>query len=399
MGTKIIMPFTGGLQSTVCLHWLCNREHADVTAVILDLGQTQRTLELGENAVHLGARGAHIEDCREEFCRDYAFPVLRASAVYERRYMLSGALARPLIAAVIIRIACEEGYRHVGLGACRYSNDFMRFQANVRALAPDLKIIGPDEVPPLRSRKEAVEYARSQNIVLHEGISPAVSFDTNLWGAATAADPKFGTWEQLPEEFYRITTHPKDAPSTAETLTIEFKSGTPVSIDGKELPPHELVSRLNNTAGKHGIGRTEVIEDRLAGIKTREIYEAPAACALMEAHSALEELTLPLQTLQVKAQLARRYAELVYGGEWFSPLRRAMDAFVDVTQESVTGKIRLELFRGQANVVGRESPASLFSSSFAQEHMHDSDGLLPGIFLGQAGSDRMGPFGQSRGQD
>ena len=367
MDKRIVVAFTGGLQSSVCLHWLYERRRARVAAVVAELGQRSPTWELGESAVKIGAEGAHIEDCREEFCRDYAFRALRASAVYERSCLLSGALARPLIAAVLVRVAREENCECLALGACSRSNDLARFRKNVTSLAPELKIIGPDEIPPLSSRAKALHYAEEHGIIPQEGTSPTLSFDTNLWGAAIALDPALGTWESVPEQLFQLSCNPEDAPDEPELVTVEFEQGTPVAVDGERLAPHTLVKRMNERAGRHGVGRAEVIEDRLAGAKSREIYEAPGATALMEAHSALEELTLDYETLQAKCEAARWYAEQVYSGGWFSPLRTALDAFMETTQRTVSGEVRLELYRGRVGVVGRRSPHSLYDGDVCAE--------------------------------
>ncbi|MFP4027410.1 MAG: argininosuccinate synthase [Candidatus Brocadiia bacterium] len=363
MYKKVALAFTGGLQSSVCLHWLVERRGAKVMAVIAEIGQQSPTWELGEYAVSLGASGAHIEDCCEEFCRDYAFRALRASAIYERRYLLSGALARPLIAAVITRIARQEGCHYLALGTSSRSNDLHRFEMNVSAFDADVEIIRPDEIPPLRSRQDALKYAEKNGIVPPESTIPTLSYDTNLWGGAVAADGSLGTWEPLPEDTYRLTANPMAAPQEPEEIVIEFYKGNPVAVNGEDLAAHTLVQRMNEICGRHGIGRAEVIEDRLTGQKSREVYEAPGSTALMEAHSALEELTLDYKTLEAKSEAARWYAELVYDGLWFSQLRNALDAFMDVTQEHVSGKVRLRLFRGSVSVVGRQSEKSLYNGN------------------------------------
>jgi len=364
---RVILAFTGGLQSSVCLHWLHDHEGYRVEAVVADLGQRTPPAELGAYAVRIGARSAHIEDCREEFCRDYAFRALRASAVYERRYLLSGALARPLVAAVVTRVAREEGCRRVALGASVRSNDLARFEANVAALAPELTIVGPQEIAPLKTRELALKYAEEHGIVPREGVAPRMSFEVNLWGACVAADPGLGTWEPLPQQIYQLTTPPSEAPEEPEQVVVEFENGTPVAVDGKRLPAHELVREMNDRAGRHGVGRIELIEDRIAGVKARDVYEAPGATVLAEAHSALEELTIDYETLQIKEDIARHYAELVYSGGWFSQLRQAMDAFVGVTQECVSGEVALQLFRGTVSVIGRRSPWSLYDSELLTE--------------------------------
>ncbi len=367
MTKNVILAFTGGLQSSVCLHWLSKKRGANVTALIVELGPDSRSYELGEQAVKLGAAGAHVEDCREKFIREYAFRALRASAVYERGYLLSGALARPLIAEVLTRRARENGFHSVALGTCKTSNDAARFRSNVRTLAPDLNIITPDQLPPLQTRHAAMQYAEKYSIVPFEGSSAALSYDINLWGGAVAVEPEHGTWEPLSGDYYQLTADPRNAPEQPEELKISFEKGTPASIDDIPLPPEDLVEKLNMRAGKHGVGRTELVEDRLLGLKSREVYEAPGACVLMEAHSALEELCLDQQTLQIKGDIGRLYASLVYRGEWFHPLREACDSFVNVTQRNVNGMVRVSLYRGIASVTGRQSAESLFGKSDPDE--------------------------------
>lgn len=367
---RVILAFTGGLQSSVCLHWLRDRGHT-VKVVVVEIGQTSPSWELGEYALSIGAQSAHVEDCREEFCREYAFRALRASAIYERRYLLSGALARPLVAAVVTRMARDEGWRHVALGAGELSNDLARFQANVAALAPELEIVSPDQIPPLKSREAALQYAEQHGIVPQESGVPRLNYDANLWGACVAADPQFGTWESLPPEMFSLTTSPAHAPAEPQQIIVEFQKGSPVAVDGERLPPHTLVKRMNEIAGRHGVGRVELVEDRLAGMKAREAYEAPGATALMEAHSALEELTLHYETLQVKQDAARRYARMIYAGQWFSPARVALDALVESTQQRVSGEVRLELFRGRAYAVGRRSPNSLLNGDVPSVYQED----------------------------
>ncbi len=366
MQRNVILAFTGGLQSSVCLHWLSKKRGAVVTALIVELGTHSRAYELAELAVKLGAVGAHVEDCRAEFVREYAFKALRASAVYERGYLLSGALARPLIADVLVRRAREDGFRCVAMGTCRTTNDAMRFRSNVQLLAPELDITSPDQVPPLQSREAALDYAEKNGIVPFEGSCAALSYDINLWGASAAADHALGTWEPLSDDYFQLTVNPEKALQQSETLTIGFEKGTPVSVNGKELSPLQLVEHLNARAGKHGVGRVELVEDRLFGLKSREVYEAPGAGVLMEAHSALEELCLDYATLQVKANIGRLYAELVYRGGWFDRLREAYDAFVDVVQSSVSGEVRLKLYRGSVTSVGRNSPNSLFDGKTSE---------------------------------
>ena len=387
---KVLLAFTGGVQSSVCLHWLRDHRGCKVKAFIADLGQTARASEFGEQALRLGAEGAHIEDLREEYCRDYVTRILKASAVHRRHNLLSSALPRPLIAAALVRIAREENFRYVAHGAGARSNDLARFEASIAALAPDLKVLGPRDIPCLRNREEALKYALEHEIVSKADLATAaLNIDVNLWGSCVAADPRTSTWEALPESAYQITSSPLEAPAEPEEIVVEFQKGIPMSVDGRHGLLHELIAQLNQRAGRHGVGRVEIMEDRLVGIKAREIHETPGGTVLMAAHNALEELTLDYETLQAKAEVALHYAELVYNGGWFSQLREALDAFVEVTQEYVSGEVRLEMFRGNVSVSGRRSPWSLYDAELV---LSDDERRLEGKALGEIWSLRAFPY-------
>lgn len=362
MTNKVILAFTGGLQSSVCLHWLRDHQGCKVKVFNAKLGQPGPRWEFAEQALDLGADGLHVEDLREELCRDYAFRALKAGAAYGGRYLLSSALARPPIAAALTRVARSEGYNCVAHGAGSRSNDLARFEACIAALAPELEIIGPGQIPPLSSRRQAVDYAREHGLTSADDSISMLNIDRNLWGRCITADPNMDTWEALPKHIYELTVDPSEAPDEPEEVVLEFEKGIPVALEGTRLAPYDLVADLNRRAGRHGVGRVETFQDRLVGIKAREVYEAPAATTLMEAHAALEALTLDQETLRAKADVARRYAELVYAGGWFTQLREALDAFVDVTQEYVSGQVRLELFRGCVRVRGLRSPWSLYDA-------------------------------------
>ena len=366
MTRKVILAFTGGIQSSVCVHWIAHQGDYRVSAFAADLGQPGNLRRFGEHALRLGAAKAHIEDAREEFCRDYVLPALQAGAVYENAYLLSGALARPLISEIMVRLAREEAAQIVAHGAGPQSNDLARFENSLGALDPDIEIIGPSNVPPLQSRKKTLAYAEKKEIMPDEKLGPALHLDRNLWGWCVEVDPLLDTGEDLPEDVYQMTTAPQNAPDEADTVEITFEAGVPVELDGQRMSLHELIDELNNRAGRQGIGRTQVIEDGVAGIKARQVYERPAACVLTEAHTALEELTLDYDTLELKKRLGRTYGEIVYKGAWFSPAKEAMDAFFSVTQKYMTGKVTLELYHGACRVVGRSSPQSLYDTELAK---------------------------------
>jgi len=376
MKKEVIMAFTGGVQSSVCLHWLAHSGGYRVSAFAANLGQPGSLRRFGEHALSLGANMAHLEDVRDEFCHDYVLPALKAGAVYGNCYLLSGALTRPLIADVMVRLAEDEACTTVAHGAGPQSSDLARFEQSIAALAPDMELIGPGEIPPLQTRQKAVDYAREKDIMPDEKLGPALHMDRNLWGWAVEVDPLMDTGEELPEEVYQLTANPREAPDDPDEVEISFEEGAPVALDGRELSLKDLISELNQRAGRHGIGRTQVIEDGVSGIKAREVYERPAAEVLTRAHTALEELVLDYPTLELKKQLGRHYGQIVYRGEWFSPLKDALDAFFDSTQQHMNGNVTMELYHGAAQVLRRSSPMSLYDTDLAQrEREKGLDGL------------------------
>jgi argininosuccinate synthase len=376
MKKHVIMAFTGGVQSSVCLHWLAHSGEYRVSAFAANLGQPGKLRMFGEHALSLGADKAHLEDVRDEFCRDYVLPALKAGAVYGNCYLLSGALARPLIADVMVRLAEDEACTTVAHGAGPQSSDLARFEQCIAALAPDMELIGPGQIPPLQTRQKAVDYARRKDIMPDEKLGPGLHMDRNLWGWAVEVDPLMDTGEELPEEVYQLTTNPHDSPDEPDEVEIGFERGEPVSLDGRDMDLKGLISELNDRAGRHGIGRTQVIEDGVAGIKAREVYERPAADVLTRAHTALEELVLDYPTLELKKELARRYGQVVYRGAWFSPVKDALDAFFESTQEHMTGQVTVELYHGSARVLHKNSPMSLYDTELARrEREKGLDGL------------------------
>jgi len=376
---KVIVAFTGGLQSTVTLHWLKTHEQCKVIAFAANLGQHGKMHLFAEHALRVGADSVHVEDLRDEFCRNYIFPALKASAVYESGYLLSSALAHALIASALARLAREESCDYVAHGAGRRSNNMARFEAAIAALAPDLNIISPADIPPLESRQEALRYSEERGLHLQGELSPCISLDRNLWGSAIAPDPRQDTWQEIPEELFELTKRPEDTPQEPQELVVRFERGEPVSVDGDKRPPWELIDDLNGVAGRHGVGRVELYEDTLAGLKARQVYECPAATVLMTAHQALDALTLDYEVLRTKAKLSDTYAELIYAGAWFSRLKEALDAFVDVTQQYVTGDVRLRLNRGVCKVIAQHSEYSLYDGELAyQDAMRGMDGRAAG---------------------
>ncbi|NIA06028.1 MAG: argininosuccinate synthase [Actinobacteria bacterium] len=364
---KIVLAYSGGLDTSVILPWLRETYGCQVIAFAAELGQGQELKGIRRKALASGASKCVVADLREEFAEDFLWPMLRCGAVYEDRYLLGTSIARPLIAKYQVAVAKAEGADAVAHGATGKGNDQVRFELTYMALAPKLKIIAPwkDDRFELRSREAALEYAQARGIPLDATKKKIYSRDRNLWHIShegadlenPANQPKDGLWV--------ISKPVSKAPDKPQYVQIDFVSGAPVSVDGRKMKAHRIVERLNLLAGRHGVGQTDLVENRLVGIKSRGAYETPAGTVLYEAHRALESITLDRDTAHYKQQVALRYAELVYNGQWFTPLRRALDAFVDVTQEPVTGRVKVKLFKGRATVAGLSSPNSLYMDELA----------------------------------
>jgi len=363
---KIVLAYSGGLDTSVILHWLKENYGCEVITFTADLGQGEELSEIEEKALKTGASKAYVMDLTEEFVTDYIFPTLKAGAVYEGLYLLGTAMARPLIAKYLVEIAHAEGATAVAHGCTGKGNDQVRFEVSVKALDPHLAVIAPWREWSLRSREDALAYARKHGIPL-EGISEKsiYSRDGNLWHLSHEGGPLEDPWNEPEEGMFLLTASPEEAPNAPEYITLEFEQGVPVALNGEDLTPVELVSALNELGGRHGIGRADMVENRLVGMKSRGVYETPGGTILYLAHQALEHLCLDRETLHYKELIAHKYAELVYYGLWFSPLREALDAFVGATQKAVTGTVRLKLYKGSCTVVGRKSPFSLYREEFA----------------------------------
>jgi len=362
---KIVLAYSGGLDTSVILLWLKEKYKAEVITYTANLGQGERLDFIEEKAKRTGATKAYVEDVREEFCNDYVFPALKAGALYEDRYPLATALARPLITKGLVKIAEEEGAEAIAHGSTGKGNDQVRFELTAKALNPDLIILAPVREWELGSREEEVRYAQKRNIPIEITEEKPYSLDRNLWGVSIECGPLEDPWKEPPPDAYEITSSPEEAPDKAAYIEIEFRQGIPIKLNGKTLPPHLLIEELNRIGGENGVGRIDMVENRLVGIKSREIYEAPAAVILHAAHHELEKLNLDKDTFHFKGNIASKYAELVYNGLWLSPLRQALDSFVDQTQEFISGKIRVKLYKGMCQVVGRESPYSLYEKRLA----------------------------------
>jgi len=363
---KVVLAYSGGLDTSVCLKWLQEEYGAEVITFTADLGQRKELDAVEGRAKGTGATKVYIEDLRDEFVSEYVFPALKAGAIYESKYMLSTALARPLIAKRLVEIADIEGADAVAHGCTGKGNDQVRFDVTAMALNPSLKVIAPVREWFMRSRDEEIEYAKEHNIPITVSKESPYSIDANLWGRSIECGDLEDPWLEPPEDVYEWTVSPEKAPEQPTYIEIEFQSGVPVKLDGAEMPPVQLVNALAEIGGANGVGRVSYVEDRLVGIKSRETYECPAATILFHAHRALEELTLGREMIRYKEEkISHEYSRLVYYGLWFSPLREALDAFVDVSQTNVTGTVRVKLYKGNCSVAGAKSPYSLYDHAMA----------------------------------
>jgi len=366
---RILLAYSGGLDTTIAIRWLAERHAAEVIAVTVDLGQGRELAAIHDRALAAGAVRAHVVDARDEFVRDYILPALQAGAVYEDRYPLATALARPLMAKRLVDIARMETADAIAHGCTGVHNDQVRLETSIRALAPALTILAPAQTWGL-SAEQKMEFAREHGIRVPETDATSYSIDTNLWGRAIASGGLEDAWVEAPEHIYTLTRSPQACPNEAAYVELEFESGVPVRANGVEMPLLELIESLEIIAGAHGVGRIDVVENRLAGIKAREVYEAPAAVVLHTAHKELEKLVIPRELERVKHDLSRIYADLVYGGLWFSHTRQTIDAFVAAIQPRVSGSVRLKLFKGDCRIVGRKSPFWSERSAFERPASH-----------------------------
>ncbi len=358
MGKTVVLAYSGGLDTSVCVKWLQEKYGADVITLTLDLGQKDDLQEIGERAFLLGARNHYEVDAKEEFVRDFIHPAIMANALYEGKYPLSTALGRPLIARKLVEIAEREGAEAVAHGCTGKGNDQVRFDITVRSLNSSLKVIAPVREWNM-TRDEEMVYAKEHSIPIKPSKS-IYSVDQNIWGRSIESGPLEEPDQEPLADAFDWTTLPEDAPDTPAYLEIEFKEGLPIAINGTEMTPLELIGELNHLAGSHGVGIIDHIEDRLVGIKSREVYECPAAVTIIEAHRDLEKLVLTRHELAFKAGVEREWAWLVYSGLWLEPLRTALDRFIETTQQRVTGKVRLKLYKGALRVVGRSSKNSIY---------------------------------------
>ncbi len=361
---KVVLAFSGGLDTSVMVKWLQERYGYDVVTLTLDLGQGKDLKKVEEKAWSLGVVNHYSIDAREEFINDYVVPAIKANALYMDAYPVSSSLSRPLIASKLVEVAELEGAEAVAHGCSGKGNDQVRFDITIKALNPKLKIIAPVREWNMTRDKE-IEYAKEHGIPIPATVDSPYSIDQNLWGRSIECGVLEYPEKEPPDEIYEWTVPPEKAPDEAEYITIGFEEGVPISLNGQEMTTLELVEKVKVIAGKHGVGRIDHIEDRIVGLKSREVYECPAAITILKAHFDLEKMVLTRHEKLFKRIVDHEWAYLVYAGLWMDPLKEALDAFIDKTQERVTGEVTLKLYKGNAHVVGRSSPYSLYDLNLA----------------------------------
>ena len=360
----IALAYSGGLDTSIIVPWLKERYNARVICIAADIGQGQELEGVRAKAIASGADECYIEDLRQEFVEDFVWPTLRAGAIYGRKYLLGTSMGRPLIARRQVEIARQVGADALAHGCTGKGNDQVRFELTYAAFAPDLPVIAPWREWNIRSREDAIAYAEAHNVPVVATRDKIYSRDRNVWHISHEGGVLEHPSVAPPEDLFMMTSSPESAPDESEEVTIGFHSGTPVSVNGVELDAVDIVVALNKIGGRHGVGRIDLVEDRLVGMKSRGIYETPGGTLLYSAHSELEQLVLDRRTLAAKDLIAPRYADLVYEGRWWTTEREGYDAFVNVTQERVTGSVTLRLFKGNATVIGRESEYALYDERF-----------------------------------
>jgi len=364
MAGKVLLAYSGGLDTSVAIRWLKEKYNLDVIALTVDVGNERDFSAIREKALKVGAVKALVEDAKELFVEHFIFPALKADALYEGQYPLATALSRPLIAKLLVDMARAEGATAVAHGCTGKGNDQVRIEVGVNALAPELKVIAPAREWGM-TREQTIKYAQHYGIPVSVTVSSPYSIDENLWGRSIECGVLEDPWVEPPEEAFAWTKSPGKAPDSPGYVEIGFEHGMPATIDGQKMDGITLIRKLNELAGEHGVGRIDHVENRLVGIKSREIYEAPAAMVLLQAHQALQAMTLSKEQLRFKQKVAVEYADLVYNGLWFTSLHQDLAAYIESSQRHVTGMVRIKLYKGSSSVVGRKSPFSLYSYGLA----------------------------------
>ncbi len=369
---KIAVAYSGGLDTSVIVKWLQEKYDADVITVTGDLGQQKELVGIAEKAYKTGAKKVYIQDLKKEFVEEYIFPALKAGALYEHIYPMATALGRPLLAKALVEVARREKCTAVAHGCTGKGNDQVRFEVTVMALAPELKVLAPLRNWEFKSREDEIAYCEKHGIPVSATKKNPYSIDENIWGTAIECGILEDPMVEPPQDAYQRTVSPEDAPDKATYVTIEFKEGVPVGLNGKKMDSVSIIEKLNEIAGANGVGRMDLVENRLVGIKSREVYEAPAAVTLHFAHRELERLTLDKEVFHYKVKVADDYATIIYNGLWFSPLKQALDGFINVTQKNVTGLVKVRMYKGNLTVGGRTSPYSLYDTKLATYTVDDT---------------------------
>ncbi len=362
---KVILAYSGGLDTTVIIPWLKENYDYDVIAVAVDVGQGEELSPLNEKAIKSGASKIYIEDVREEFVVDCIWPTLQMGAVYEQKYLLGTSFARPVIAKRLVEIAKAEGAVAICHGATGKGNDQVRFELTIKALAPDMKIIAPWRIWDIKTREEEIEYAEARGLDVPLNKKRPYSMDRNLWHLSHEGCELEDPWNEPPADLCLICKTPEEAPDAPEYITVDYEKGVPVAVNGTAYGPIEIIEKLNELGAKHGVGINDLVENRLVGMKSRGVYENPAGTILYTTHQLLETITLDRATAHYKDQMAIRFSELVYDGMWYTPLREAMTAFCTSTQQNVTGTVRVKLYKGNVIPAGVKSPYSLYMEDIA----------------------------------
>ncbi|MGD9201190.1 MAG: argininosuccinate synthase [Chitinispirillia bacterium] len=370
---KIVVAYSGGLDTSVIVHWLWKKYDAEIITVTGNLGLNKNELgQLEEKALKTGAARAYIFDLQKEFLEEYVWQSLKSDALYEGKYPLACAIGRPLLAKKMVEVALNEGAEYIAHGCTGKGNDQVRFEVGIQTLAPHLKIIAPVRTWEFKSREDEIEYAIENNIPVSVTNDNPYSIDENLWGIAVECGVLEDIGAAPPVSAFQITNSPMEAPDTPQTVTIQFERGIPCAIDGSQCDSVSLVKKLNELGAKHGIGRIDMIENRVVGIKSREIYEAPAAAILHKAHQELETIILDKETFRFKQDVANKVANLIYDGQWYTPLFDALKAFVDSTQENISGEVTIALYKGTMTIQSRKSEYSLYSKNLATYSYDDT---------------------------
>ncbi len=379
---KIVLAYSGGLDTSVILKWLQQKYNAEIIAYVADVGQKEEFNQVKEKALKTGASKVYIEDLKEEFVKNYIFPCIKANAIYEGRYLLGTSMARPLIAKRQVEIAQKEKADALAHGSTGKGNDQVRFELTFKALAPEIKIIAPWREWDFKGREDLIQYAEQNGIPVPVTKKKPYSSDMNLYHISFESGVLEDPWNEPLEDMFVMSVSPEKAKDKPEYIEIEFEKGEPTGLNGKKINPVKLMEELNRIGGEHGIGRMDMVENRLVGIKNRGVYETPGGSILIFAHRDLESLTLDRETLHYKEKVSLQYAEMVYYGQWFTPLKQALDAFIDKTQEYVTGTVRLKLYKGNIIAAGRKSPFSLYNpnlATFEKEEIYnqkDAEGFI-----------------------